>query len=278
MVLRNFKIDDFDKLVKHASNILNYNSLLSISCEFNELISQYLLNNIINQATYGIVLEENNDIIGVLLARVNDGSKYLISDKNLHMIDCTDILKKLESTNNSENEMAIYRLEHRTMEAYKQIINDVSRVIGFSSELLFFSILPSHQKRGLSKLLFSKFLNHLKSKQLHRFYLFTTSLCSYNYYEYIKMSCVRSEIITKNDDDRILVDKLNGKLPITAMIFHADVKNFDQNTYAPIEDPVIDEILVNNKEETNNVVVNTFKNVGIFFKNLINRKNNKYKV
>ena len=275
MILRNFKLDDFDKLIKHSSNILNYNSIAPISEEFNKLISQYSLNNIIDKATYGIVLEENDDIVGVLLARVNDGSKYLISDKNINLINCSKIIKELESEKTSNDELALYRLELRTIEGYKQIIEDVSRVVGFSSELLFFSVLPSHQKRGLSKVLFNKFLKHLKSKQLHRFYLFTTSLCSYNYYEYIKMSCVRTEIITKQDSDTYLVNLLKNKLPMTGMIFHADVKNFDDDTYAPINDPVIDEILVNCKEESNKVIVNTFKNVGIFFKNLINRKNKK---
>lgn len=275
MILRNFKLDDLSKLVKHSSNILNYDSIAPTSKEFNELISQYSLNNIIDKANYGIVLEENDDIVGVLLARINDGSKNLISDKNLHLIDCSKIINEIESKKFTEKELALYRLEIKTIETYKKILDDVSRVVGFSSKLLFFSVLPSHQKRGLSKLLFNKFLKHLRSKQLHKFYLYTTSLCSYNYYEHIKMSCLRTDMITKSDSDVTLVQLLKDKLPIIGMIFHSDVKNFDIDTNAPIKDPVIDEILVNNKEESNNVIVNTFKNVGVFFKNIMNMKNSK---
>ncbi|UYS84749.1 Uncharacterised protein [Malacoplasma iowae] len=82
-------------------------------------------------------------------------------------------------------------------------------------------------------------------------------------------------MITKSDSDVTLVQLLKDKLPIIGMIFHSDVKNFDIDTNAPIKDPVIDEILVNNKEESNNVIVNTFKNVGVFFKNIMNMKNSK---
>lgn len=238
MILRKVDKNDYPQLVVHAKNICNYyNYFDNYNDELNTKLGEYLLHHLLETANYGIVLEYNNVIIGVLLANVIDDNRKLLFDKNTkEMMNIKDVdLENYQSNDN--NQETIKQLEIHTGYVYQKMIEKYVDLIKGKNELLMFSILPNHRGRGLSELLMNRFKFDILEIKQPEFYLYTTTICSYQYYEHKKMESVKEIIYDQtnaNDELKKMLD-----LPMFGIIYYSSA-TYDKK-YDALAEKLVDE-------------------------------------
>lgn len=217
MKLRKLIKEDYNQLIIHAKNICNYYDLyINYNDKLNTEIGIYLLDSLLKETNYGIVLEYKNQIIGVLLAKIVD-SKFsnIFDESELTNIDLENIIT------DDYNQNTIKQIRIQTSKVHSEMLEKYSELVNNKSELLMFAILPEHQGRGLSELLLERFKFDLHENHLNDFFLYTSSLCKYTYYEHKQYQCVKEVIFDKNNSNNEIERIIN--LPMYGMIFYAKV-------------------------------------------------------
>lgn len=247
MILRKVEKKDYPQLVVHAKNVCNYYSFFNnYNDELNTKIGEYLLNHLLETANYGLVIEYNEIIIGVLLANVLDDNRKLLFDKyTKEMMNITEI--DLDNyVCEDANQEAIKQLELFTGYINQQMYQKYVDLIKNKNELLMFSILPNHRGRGLGELLMKRFKFDIIELKQPEYYLYTTTICSYQYYEHKKMQSVKEIIYDQtnaNEEIKKIID-----LPMYGIIYYTNAL-YDKN-YDPIAEVAIIE---NNNQQSNSI-------------------------
>lgn len=244
MKIRNIEKKDYNQLVLHCKNVLNYYSFFNnYNDDLNVGLATYLLHNILSSANYGFVLDYNGLIIGVLLGRIpsENITKNIFEYEDLKETGFDDSMTSSFFNANDLNQEEIRNLEFKTNEIYHQMLEKYNDIIFNKSEILLFSILPKHRGRGLSNIMLDKFKYDIAEHGFYEYFLFTTTLCDYQYYEHKKMQFVK-EII---HDDTTASYELARFLPLPTygIIYYTNINN-DKNY-----DGVVEEIIHEDDQE-----------------------------
>ncbi|WP_412032701.1 hypothetical protein [Malacoplasma muris] len=242
MKVRKVEKKDYNQLVLHAKNVINYYDFFdNYNDELNTGLATFLLNNMIRNVNYGYVIEYNGLIVGVLLASIPDYkhqnifSDQDLIDLNVEEADNINFFKTLD-----DNQEEIKNLEIYTNQVYYEMFQKYSDIVSNRSEILMFSILPKHRGRGLSDILYNKFKFDIIEYGYPDFCLFTTTNCDYGYYEHKKLQFVKEIMYDSSNVNEELAKFLS--IPMFGIIYYG-------NANAPKEyDGVAEEIIEENNQ------------------------------
>lgn len=127
MKVRKVEKKDYNQLVLHAKNVINYYDFFdNYNDELNTGLATFLLNNIMKNVNYGYVIEYNGLIVGVLLASIPD-YKYEnifteqdLNDLNVEESNSINFFKTLD-----DNQEAIKNLEIYTSQVYYEMYQNI---------------------------------------------------------------------------------------------------------------------------------------------------------
>lgn len=244
MRIRNIEKKDYNQLVLHCKNVLNYYSFFNnYNDDLNVGLATYLLHNILASANYGFVLDYNGLIVGVFLGRIPSEQikENIFTYDELKDIGFDDSMTSTFFNVQDANQEEIKNLEFKTNEIYHQMIDKYSDIVFNKPEILLFSILPKHRGRGLSNIMLNKFKYDITGYDFSEYYLFTTTLCDYRYYEHKKMQFVKELIYDETNASHEMARFL--PLPTYGIIYYTNIYN-DKNY-----DGVAEEIIHENDEE-----------------------------
>lgn len=227
---------DYYQLVEHAKNIVNYNDIFVYYNEtLHTQLATHWLNSILLYVNYAKVIRYNGLIVGVILAHIpNYELKAIFHETDLKKFNSYEYSDIESFIAYDENQLEIKNLEILTNETYESMVKKHQELLSERAEILMFSVLPKHQGRGLSNILLNRFKYDIIEYNCPEFFLFTTSLCNFSFYEYKKFAYIKEAMLDIGNVNETQVEYF--PLPLYGIIYYYDARF--PNNYDPIADEI----------------------------------------
>lgn len=221
MELIKIKSDDLDKVFMLSKQLLNYDSFLTYENKnFVNTLSNYTSSILLSKATDGYFVIENNKTIGMIVYSVPN-RPFLFNQEILNVHK--DELKHYLKTNKlNPIESQIVRYEFDTIRNSVAMYHKYKQLILGKAEIILLFIKKSHRGRGISKSLMNLFYEDIGKSFLKHFYLYTTSMLNFKFYEHLQMNRINSTIYKQGYCPSYIATKIN--LPYVGMLFFGNKK------------------------------------------------------
>lgn len=196
--MENKEKDFYNQLNYLSKIIINNDDWFSLNEKLFDLLSRYFLNNSLQRTNFCLYIENENKIIGVLLAYLNVFDLHDLTIKKFSSENIL-ILEEIKKNTFNEKEKEIVNLELGIEEYYKNNIWNNSKNLN-KSEILFFAVDSNYQGKGIGKKLIMSFENECRNLNIKNYYLFTTNHCNVSFYEKNKMTITQTFRFNKDLD------------------------------------------------------------------------------
>ena len=175
---REGRVEDFNsilELYKEGMNLEAFTDATSEAAQI-QMIKIFLANDFA-AANHFTVAECDNDIAGVLIGSSKlDKHKVIKTDMNPIKEQARQQLAKLD-----EGPMALSDMQKKHHMMAQDNAQDPEEL--YDGELIFFCTSKKHQRKGIGSRLVAIFEEYLERIKANSYFLYTDTLCSYQYYE-----------------------------------------------------------------------------------------------
>lgn len=217
MKLIKIKSEDFNDLLDVFKQYINYDYFFTDSNQyFVDILSEYGSSFIFSKATHGFFLVDNrNNRIGTILFSIPN--KPQLFENTCFDYDGVNLKNTLSRIKLNPIESQVLKLEIDVLKNKVFLFNKYKEFIANKAELLLFYINEKHRGKGLSNSLLSAFTSEILINGYHDYFLYTTSLHNFEFFDHLKLQRITKAIYTKQTCPNYLQSKII--VPYYGMIY-----------------------------------------------------------
>jgi len=152
------------------------------------------LNHVLNQSTFGLIAEKDDENLGFILAKVKNEQPVL---RQLQ----SDPYRALKVISDTSQEKLAEGLPHllREHEINNEMLEQAEKE--FDAEICLFIMSPKARGMGIGSQLYQKVIDYFDENNVKHYYLFTDDGCNFQFYESRQM--YRSQTLPFNKEDSL---------------------------------------------------------------------------
>lgn len=176
LVYRKIRKSDYSRVKELIIEAFKFKQYTSNS-KVLDIFSETYLRRCLLAQNYSQVVEENGEVIGLLLGKINKKNKFLKNAPNLLSLFICWVRALLTDKKNK----AFFLEYKKVSDAYANLIKECNE--NFDGEVVLFIVGEKCRGKGIGRRLVNNYLYFCKSNNVRSLYLFTDSKCNYGFYD-----------------------------------------------------------------------------------------------